>query len=72
MEKCAKKGLGVGAGGSGRQAPWAFVSFKNSLRLFFFSVGSSELALKLFVHPTERGTNILMFMSSRNKAEVKL
>lgn len=32
-EKRAKKGLGVQAGGSGRQAPWAFVSFKNSLRL---------------------------------------
>lgn len=38
MEKLAKKGLNVQAGCSGRQAPGASVSFKNSLRLlsFFF------------------------------------
>jgi len=50
MEKHAKKGLDVQAGGSGRQAPEAFVSFKNSLRLprgffflFFPSAGGREL-----------------------------
>lgn len=36
MEKLAKKGLNVQAGCSGRQAPGASVSFKNSLRLLFF------------------------------------
>lgn len=49
MEKLAKKGLNVQAGCSGRQAPGASVSFKNSLRLlsfffFFSSAGSRELS----------------------------
>lgn len=72
-EKRAKMGLGVPAGGSGRQAPRAFVAFKNSLRLpgdFFFpffppsplcreqGTGQHNRGFKLFIHPAEKGTNI--------------
>lgn len=84
-EKHAKKGLGVLAGGFGRQAPWAFVSFKNSLRLpgdLFFSLcreqgtGQRNRGFKLFIHLSERDTNITapecVDLGSRNKAEVKL
>lgn len=85
-EKHAKKGLDVQAGGSGRQAPQAFVSFKNSLRLprgFFLSLsaGSRDLgntagALNSLSGPLKEAQTLecidLYSSLYKNKAELKL